>query len=129
MRSPGSTPSARAILRMVELYCVNSNSASVVEDEGGGLMSMAAKRLAPSKGEKLKTVQRANSTSRYTLVCRAGEFGLGGTASAASIGEEFRGALKKAGQPTKGKYSNVPTSSGQFAAKKQEEIDLEEHSQ
>ena len=35
-------------------------------------------------------------------------------------------APRKVGQPTKGKYSRVPTSSEDFAARKEAEIDLEE---
>jgi hypothetical protein len=40
--------------------------------------------------------------------------------------QDFEGALDKVARPVKGKYADVPTSSEAFAARKQEEIDLEE---
>lgn len=40
--------------------------------------------------------------------------------------EAFEGALDKAGRRIRGKYADVPTSSEEFARRKQEEIELEE---
>jgi hypothetical protein len=40
--------------------------------------------------------------------------------------EVFEGALDKASRPVRGKYADVPTSSEEFARRKQEEIDSEE---
>jgi hypothetical protein len=40
--------------------------------------------------------------------------------------EVFKGALDKAGRRIRGKYADVPTSSEEFAKRKQEEIELEE---
>jgi hypothetical protein len=40
--------------------------------------------------------------------------------------EAFEGALDKAGRRIRGKYADVPTSSEEFAKRKQEEIELEE---
>ena len=40
--------------------------------------------------------------------------------------EDFEGVLDKVSRPVRGKYADVPTSSEEFARRKQEEIDLEE---
>jgi hypothetical protein len=46
--------------------------------------------------------------------------------SAPSTRASFENALDKVSRPVRGKYADIPTSSEEFAKRKQEEIDLEE---
>jgi hypothetical protein len=92
----------------------------IEEVEGGHVAVTESQRVrAALKGEE---VQEVRVDSHVLVLHHAART----AAPDMFTRETFEGTLDKVSRPVRGKYADVPTSSEEFARRKQEEIDLEE---